>query len=404
MRISARRRQQALPGLRGQARVERRAGDLLGRLQPGDVVVVDHTDLDRATAEGLVRAGALAVLNAAPMMSGRYPSQGPRILVDAGVTVIDRLGDELLAVVRDGSPLRLLDGVVHVGEAHELTGRVVTSAMLDEETQEARSGLAAQLETLTHNAAEFLRREEDLLLHGRGLPPLAVPVRRRTVAVVVDGPSLADELARVRDYLREQEPVVIAVGAAAVALRGAGIKPAVIVVDLRDGEDPPPSAVLDDAKQVVVLVRGPGEPTDFEQRMGRRSSRVETSAQAEDAALLLADAGEAALVVGVGVHATLEDFLDRQRGGLSSTYLTRLKLGPRLVDAEAVPRLYSGRVRPWHLLVVMVAGLLALVAAVSTTPTGAGWSAEWQSWAVTAWDWLVDGWDAVSSWVASLTG
>ncbi|MCL8026071.1 putative cytokinetic ring protein SteA [Nocardioides bruguierae] len=401
MRISGRRREQQLPGLRGTARVERRAGDLLGRLQPGDVAVMDHTDLDRATADGLVRAGVVAVLNAAPMMSGRYPSLGPRVLVDAGVTVLDGLGPTLLTAVRDGVPVRLHDGLVHVGDA-TIEGRTVDADLLDEQATQARTGLSAQLETLTHNATEFLRREEDLLLHGRGLPTLTVSMRRRTVAVVVDGPSLDTELARVRDFLREQEPVVVAVDGAAPALLAAGVKPAVLVVDTRDGAEPPPVAVLEAAKQVVVVVRGAGEPTELEQRLGRRAARVETSAQAEDAALLLADAGGAALVVGVGVHATLEDFLDRQRGGLASTYLTRLKLGPRLVDAEAVPRLYSGRVRPWHLLAVMLAGLVALVAAVSTTPVGSGWSEQWLDWGETAWDGLVAAWDWLSSAVSSL--
>jgi uncharacterized membrane-anchored protein len=139
--------------------------------------------------------------------------------------------------------------------------------------------------------------------------------------------------------------------------------------------------VLKAARDVVVRVeRGAGSPA-LEQldRIGIRPLRFESSATCEDAALIVADAGDASVIVGVGLHATLEEFLDRQRQGLASTFLTRLKVGPRLVDATAVPYLYSGRVRPRHLMLVMLAGLVALMAAVSVTPVGQEWADQWSA-------------------------
>ncbi|GAA4363699.1 putative cytokinetic ring protein SteA [Nocardioides caricicola] len=373
LKIPARQRSAVgLPGLAGTARVERRTRQLLPRLRPGDVAVVEHVDLDRATAQALVDAGVVAVVNAAPMISGRYPNLGPQVLVDAGLLVVDGIGTAGLAAVSDGGTVRIHDGGVYVGDELVAQGREVDPGTVAAELDLARSGLASQLETLTHSSTEFLRREQDLLLHGRGVPRLATKVAGRPVVVVVDGQDAERELAAIRPFVREQHPVLIGVGAGADLLRAAGHRPDVIVVE---GELPPAKA-LRAARDVVVRMDRGSHRDDLEQleRMGIRPLRFESAATPEDAGLIIADAADAAVIVGVGLHATLDDFLDRQRVGLASTYLTRLKVGHRLVDATAVPYLYSGRVRPWHLLLVMLAGLVALAAAVAVTPVGQEWA------------------------------
>ncbi|MGZ6745760.1 MAG: putative cytokinetic ring protein SteA [Nocardioides sp.] len=370
---------EALPGVVGTARVERRTRVLLPRLRPGDVAVLDHLDMDRATAQALVDSGVVAVVNAAPMISGRYPNLGPEVLADAGVLLVDGIGPAGLAAVRDGSQVRLHEGAVHLGQEPDpvAVGREVDAATVREEMAEARTGLATQLETFTHNSAEFLRREQDLLLHGRGLPQPATRIGGRPVVVVVQGHEHAAELAALRPFLAEQHPVLIGVERGAEVLREAGYRPDIVVVDgAADLADQPGAKTLKGARDVVVrLGRGAERgSTDGLERLGVRPLRVVTDATTEDAALLLADQHDASVIIGVGMHATLDEFLDRQRSGLASTYLTRLKVGPRLVDAAAVPQLYSGRVRPRHLLLVMLAGLVALAAAVGVTPVGQDWA------------------------------
>ncbi|WP_166389688.1 putative cytokinetic ring protein SteA [Nocardioides ochotonae] len=368
----------APPGVVATARVARRAGALLPRLRPGDVAVIDHLDLDRDTARALLDAGVGAVLNASPMLSGRYPSQGAALLADAGVLLVEDAGAALLADVRDASVVRIHDGVVHAGAEPDApavaTGQVVDAETLRARMEQARLGLTAQLDSFTRNAAEFLRQEEDLLLHGRGLPRLATRMAGRSVVVVVQGHDHAAELHAARVWLREQAPVVVAVGRAGDDLRERRQRVDVLVVDAADEAAMPSAQTLKSAREVVLRVeRGRAAPVDPLMRMGISPSVVTTGATAEDVALLLAAAGDAALVVGVGMNATLTEFLDRQRSGLPSTFLTRLKLGPLLVDAAAVPRLYSGRVRPHHLLLVMLSGLVALAAAVGVTPVGQEW-------------------------------
>lgn len=368
-----------LPGLLGTARVERRARILLPRLRPGDIAVLDQPDMDRATAQGLVDAGVVAVVNAAPMSSGRYPNLGPELLSGAGVVMLDGIGAAGIRAIADGSRVRLHDADVYVGEDRVATGRSVDARLVGAEMAASRLGLVTQLESFTRNSTEFLRREQDLLLHGRGVPKPATRIAGRAVVVVVGGHEYEAELRGIRPFLREQEPVIIAVGRAADVLHRAGHRPDIIVLDgpAENGEMPA-AATLKAARDVVLRVEPGGGRGDMDslERIGVRPHRFESSATSEDAALILAEAGDPSVIIGVGMHATLEEFLDQKRSGLASTYLTRLKVGPRLVDASAVPYLYSGRVRPRHLLLVMLAGLIALTAAIGVTPVGQEWAAD----------------------------
>jgi uncharacterized membrane-anchored protein len=363
-----------LPGVHGPARLHRRTTSLLGRLQPGDVAVLDHLDMDRETAQALIDAGVAAVVNASPMISGRYPNLGPELLVQAGVTVVDSAGIEVFDRVKDGTEVRIDAGVVHAGATLVATAREVTADVVRREMGQARSGLTAQLESFTHNTTEFLRREQDLLLHGHGIPETATEIAGRPVVVVVRSHGWEDELRGIRAFVREQRPVLIGVDRGADALVEAGHRPDVVVLT-SGSDDLPSAAVLRKARDVVVLVEqgSPRSAIEHLERMSIRPLRFETTATTEDAALLLASTHDAALIVGVGLHATLAEFLDRRRTGLASTFLTRLKVGPDLVDASALPRLYDGAVRPRHLLGALLAGVIAVGAAISVTPVGQQW-------------------------------
>ncbi|MFN8195170.1 MAG: putative cytokinetic ring protein SteA [Nocardioidaceae bacterium] len=378
MKLSVRSRPPTPPaGLVAPARVDRRTSALLARLRPGDVAVVDHVDLDRATAQALVERRVAAVVNAEPMISGRFPNLGPQVLVDAGVPVVDAVGADLLLRVRDGADVRLLDGALFVGDELVATGRVVDAELVREEMEQAGAGLVAQLDSFTRNSVEFLRREEDLLLHGLGLPALRTAMGSRPVVVVVRAPDSAAELAGIERFVREQGALLVGVQRGADVLLHAGLRPHVVVLDSRADEVDTPSAKALRAAKDVVLRVDPGSGRAAEERierLGIRPLACETGASPEDVALLLAHRGEASVVVGVGLHATLEEFLDRQRPGLASTYLTRLAVGERLVDARTLPGLYSGRVRPRHVFWVLLAGLAAVLAAIAVTPVGQQWA------------------------------
>ncbi len=372
------------PGVTGTVRLDRRTTSLVRRLRPGDIAVVDHLDLDRANAEALVDCGVVAVVNASPFISGRYPNLGPELLARSGVVMVDDVGSDVFTRLRDGSTARVHEGQVIVGEetvvtGHELGAEEITSLMED-----ARSGLSTQLQSFTHNTTEFLRREQELLLHGQGVPMTRTVLTGRPVVVVVRGYDYREDLRGLRRFIREQRPVLVGVDAGADALLAAGHRPDIVVVGeegLAQGSQAGErgSTVSDkglrDSREIILHADRAGRAigSDRLDRLGVRHQTLSASGTSEDVALLLADVRGASLIIAVGTHATLDEFLDRQRAGLASTFLTRLRVGPKLVDAKGVPQLYAGRVRAWHLVLVLLAGVIALVVAIAATPVGADW-------------------------------
>ena len=372
-----------LPGVSGTARVDRRTGSLMRRLRPGDIAVIDHLDLDRAPAQALLDRQVVAVVNASAFISGRYPNLGPDLLASAGVVLVDEVGPEVFSALHDGATARLHEGSVLVGDRQVASGRVLGADDVAAQMAEARTGIATQLQSFTHNTTEFLRREQELLLHGRGVPSTRTRITGRPVVVVVRGYDYREDLRRLRRFIREQHPVLVGVDAGADALRSAGHSPDIVVVGeeglAQDGAGEQggtvSDAVLRGAREVVLHADSSGRAVGSERlkRLGVRYQTLAAAGASEDVALLLADVHGASLVVTVGTHATLDEFLDRQRSGLASTFLTRLRVGPKLVDAKSVPQLYAGRVRLWHLALVLLTGLVALAAAIAVTPVGADW-------------------------------
>lgn len=378
---------EAPPGLIAPARVDRRPVALAARLETGAIAVTDAVDLDRAGARALLDAGAAAVVSAGPLFSGRYPAHGPLLLAEAGIEVIDSAGPAVLGEIRDGARVRLHAGTVYVGERVVATGRKVGPDHVRRDMDAARAGLTSQLESFAHDTREVLRGDQDLLLEGEGLPNLAAELAGKHVVVVVDGYDTRAELAGIKHYLRETRPVLIAVDTGADAALASRRTPDVVVLDAQADALPSEDALRQAASVVVRLDPG-SEPAAAErlgrlERLGVRPHRIETTLTSEDVAILMASAGGAAPIVGVGMSATLDDFLDR-RGGMASTWLTRLRAGADLVDARAVAVLYTGRIRPWQLLLALVLGVLAVVAAIATTPVGQEW---WDQLAA-----LVGGW------------
>ena len=360
-------------------RSNRRLSVVLSRLAPGDIAVIHQIDLDSSAARELLRRQPRAVVNTAPFVSGRVANLGPGLLLEAGVLLVEASGVDPDAV-RDGAELRLEDGTLYDGDQPVLSGAVLTPGDLSQRVEAARAGMAAQLDSFTSNAAEYLRRDEEVLLHGRGIPEVRTRLADRPVVVV--GPDAdAGELRSLRRYLREQHPAVIGVDGGADLVVRRRLRPDVVVVGedalagLRDGQAAVNPRALRRARDVVVHTRRPGE-SPVNRRLaalGVEPLQFTGSLNSFDVALLLAHHAGARLVVPVGSRAGLDDLVEGSRSGQAGTFLTRLRLGPRLVDAGAVPQLYSGRIRWWYVLLVLLAGLIALAVAVGTTPVGQEW-------------------------------
>ncbi|GAA4624713.1 putative cytokinetic ring protein SteA [Cellulomonas oligotrophica] len=369
MRVSLRRRA-SVPtgaGLAGTARVDPRTKALTKRLRPGDVAVVDHLDLDRVSAEALVACQPAAVLNAARSTSGRYPNLGPEILVTAGVPLVDDLGPDVMTVP-EGHVLRVVDGAVYDGETLVAEGVLQTPESVAATMEEARAGLSVQLESFAANTMDYLRRERDLLLDGVGVPDIDTVIDGRQVLIVVRGYHYKEDLVTLRSYIREYRPVLIGVDGGADAILDAGWRPDMIVGDMDSVSD----RSLRCGAEIVVHAYRDGRAPGLArvEQLGVPHVVFPATGTSEDVAMLLADDKGAELIVAVGTHATLVEFLDKGRAGMASTFLTRLRVGGKLIDAKGVSRLYQHRISNLQLTLLVLAGLFALGVALASTAAG----------------------------------
>jgi uncharacterized membrane-anchored protein len=385
MRLPTLRRPRALEpdALTGVARLDRRTKRLVTRLRPGEIAVIDHVDIDRVAAESLVAAGVAAVLNAKPSISGRYPNLGPGVLVQAGVVLIDDLGADLFDRVREGGTVSVEGGCVLVGGEPVATGVRQDAESVAQAMKDAREGLSVQLEAFAANTMEYLKQERDLLLDGVGVPEVEIPIAGRHVLIVVRGYDYKEDLEVLRPYIREFKPVLIGVDGGADALVESGYTPDMIIGDMDSVTDD----VLRCGAEVVVHAypdgRAPG--LDRVHRLDVAAVTFPAAATSEDLAMLLADEKGASLIVAVGTHANLVEFLDKGRGGMASTFLTRLKVGGKLVDAKGVSRLYRQNISGSSLLLLVLAAIAAMTSAVAVSTVGKAYLTVVSEW----WDNLV---------------
>ncbi len=351
----------------GTARVGARTKDLTKRLRPGDVAVIDHADIDRVAAEALVAAGPSAVLNAAASTTGRYPNAGPDILLQAGIVLVDDIGPEIMTV-RDGARVSVEGGEVRVDGQAFASGTRQTPETVARDLAEAREGLSDEIERFAENTLSYLRRERDLLLDGVGVPDVRTTVEGRHVLIVVRGYHYREDLAMLRSYIAENRPVLVGVDGGADAILDAGYQPDMIVGDMDSVSD----QALSCGAEIVVHAYRDGNAPGLERvrALGVDPVVFPATGTSEDIAMLLADDKGAELIVAVGTHATLVEFLDKGRAGMASTFLTRLRIGGKLVDAKGVSRLYRTRISNLQLTLLSLAGVAAVLAALWSTAAG----------------------------------
>jgi uncharacterized membrane-anchored protein len=344
----------------------RRTKLLVRHLQRGDIAVIDHLDIDRVSAEELIAAGAAAVLNCRSSSSGSYPNFGPQLLVEAGIHLVDLPEDSLFERVSDGETITVRDEQVLRAGSVLVSGEVLDLARVRAETEARRREVGDALERFAHNTIEHMREERELLAGRIDLPRFATDFRDRSALVVVRGVGHQRDLRALRPFIRDMRPVLVAVDGGAEALLEAGLCPDMIVGDM----DSAGEAALRCGAELVVHSYPDGRAPGRERldELGVPYKLVPAPGTSQDVAMLLAAEKGARLIVAVGSQFNLVEFLDRNREGMSSTFLTRLRIGEILVDAKGVSRLYHPRPGLTPLLVVIAAGLIAMIAVVWMTP------------------------------------
>ena len=359
--------------------MDRRTKRLVQRLQPGEIAVIDHEDLDRVSAEGLVAAGVAAVVNASASISGRYPNLGPLILLQAGIPLVDDVGPLLLRKVREGDEIRLQGDRVYDGERLVGIGIAQSEGSVRETMAEAQLGLGDRFESFARNTVDYIQRERDLLFGGAGLPAIEHTLGGRSVLVVVRGYNYKEDLGVLGPYIRDVRPVLMGVDGGADALIEAGYRPDVIIGDMDSVSDAALRLALRPRK--AFRRRLPTEIVLHAYRDGQAPGRarldalgvpykvVQSAGTSEDVAFLLAHEKGAETIVAVGSHGNLREFLDKGRDGMASTFLVRLRVGEILMDAKGVSRVYSPRLRTRDALLLVVGALAAIGLVILVSPS-----------------------------------
>ncbi len=387
---------ETLPGVAGIARVDRDTGRLLRRVGPGDVVVLDETDLDRHTADRLVEAGVLAVINTSPSISGRYPNLGPEVLVANGIVLMDTVSSDAFGRIKDGSKVRIDSGIVYADKLTKKEPEVLVEGIEFDESAiadrmiEARNGLADHLDAFAGNTTEFVRTESALLIDGVGVPDIELDMRDRHVVVIADGSGHLAELQRLKPFIKEYAPILIGVGSGADTLRKLKYTPDLIVGD----PDEISTETLKSGAEMILPADTDGHAKGLEriQDLGIGATTFPSSGSPTDLALMLADHHGASLIVLAGAPASLEDFFDRgRRDSNPATFLTRLKVGAKLVDANAVSTLYRHRSAGAAVALVVLAALVAIVVVILASHNGSEML-----------DWAIEYWNSFVLWVRGL--
>jgi uncharacterized membrane-anchored protein len=350
----------------GRARLGRKTKDLVKRLSRDDIAIIDHVDIDRVSAESLLDTGVEVVINAAPSISGAYPNLGPLILLRGGVRVIDNVGQQVFERIVEGDEIEIFGGDVLLGGAVVASGVRLTVDAVEEALQEATKSLDDQLDAFVRNTMEFVEKERELLTGAVAVPHLRTRIDGRHVLVVVRGYDYKDDLRTLLPYIKETRPVLIGVDGGADALLEYRLRPDLIVGDMDSVSD----AALGSGAELVVHAYPDGTCPGRERlaTLGVSSTEWRAPGTSEDLALLLASESGADLIVAVGTHWNLLEQLDKGRKGMASTFLVRLRLGPRLVDAKGVSRLYRASVKPSQLLVLVGAALAVITVVISISP------------------------------------
>ena len=350
----------------GPARLGKRTKRLVGGLRPEDIAVIDHEDIDRVSAEDLVTSGVRCVLNAARSSTGRYPNVGPLVLVEGGVHLVDLPGQAVFDVLKDGERIAVRGDTVLRGGEPVLEGEVQELEAVRHAHDRQRLKLGEALEAFAENTMSHIREERELLAGRLPLPDFETSFRDRPCLIVVRGVGHQKDLRILRPYVRDQRPVLLAVDGGADAILEQGLEPDMIVGDMDSASD----GALRSGAELVVHAYPDGRAPGRERldRLGLPYKVVPAPATSEDVAMLVAAEKGAELIVMVGSHFNLMEFLDKNRKGMSSTFLTRLRVGEILVDAKGVSRLYRPSAGGGPIAVVALAAFATFVVIVIASP------------------------------------
>ncbi len=347
-------------------KVDRKTKRLAKRLTSKDIAVINHMDIDEVAANSLVEGKIKLVINASESISGRYPNKGPGILTKKNILIVDNVGKELFDNLKEGEVLTVIDGKIYRDDELIGQGNVLDKEMVEEKIKEAYENLSVELDRFIDNTIEYAKKEKGFILGDVEIPKVKTEYSDRHVLIVVRGQDYKEDLGAITAYIDDMKPILIGVDGGADAIMEFGYMPDVIVGDMDSVSD----EALKKAKEVIVHAYPDGRAPGLKRMedLGIDAITFPAPGTSEDIAMLMAYEYKAELIVAVGTHSNMIDFLEKGRKGMSSTFLVRMKIGTKLIDAKGVNLLYSSKLKMKYIWALIITALFPIVIIASFTP------------------------------------
>ena len=348
-------------------KVDRKTKKLAKRLSAGEIAVINHIDIDEVAANSLVERKIKLVINAAPSISGRYPNKGPKILIDNNILIIDNVGEKVFEELKEGQVIEVNNGQIYRDGQFIGSGEVMDKSVVEKRTQIAYENMSVELDRFIDNTIEYAKREKGFILGETEIPKMTTNYKDRHVLVVVRGQDYKEDLATIKSYIEEMKPILVGVDGGADALLECGYNPDVIVGDMDSVTD----EALKKAKEIVVHAYVDGRAPGLKrvQDLGLDAVVFPAPGTSEDIAMLTAYEYGAELIVALGSHSNMIDFLEKGRKGMASTFLVRLKIGAKLIDAKGVNLLYKSKLKMKYIWALVITAIFPVIIIAYLSPT-----------------------------------
>jgi uncharacterized membrane-anchored protein len=353
--------------IKGKVRLDKRTKNLVTRLRKNEIAVIDHDDIDEVAANTLIHIRPQAIINVQPSITGRYPARGAYKLLKAGIPLIDEVGEQIFTRLREGSTVEIKGDQIFLGNELIAQGKLLTLPDVEQKLQQSNENITTELDNFVDNTLEYAKKEKSILLGNIEIPVISTPMLNRHVLIVVRGSSYKEDLRAIKFYIQEQKPVIIGVDGGADALLEFGLQPDIILGDMDSVSD----AALQSGAEIIVHAYANGKAPGLQRvtDMGIEANVFPITGTSEDAAMLLAWEMGASLLVAVGTHSNMIDFLEKGRKGMASTFLVRLKVGSILVDARGVSQLYKQSLHSKYLVQLLIAALIPIAIILWVSPS-----------------------------------
>lgn len=353
--------------LRGKVRLDKKTKNLIKRINPGEIALIDHENVDEIAGYDLAERKIKAVININSFISGKYPNTGPEILVNSGITLLDQVREDIWDEVKEGEEIEIKEDKVFKNGREIGRGEILGKKEIKEKLELSYENINRELDRFVQNTMEYACKEKDIITGKFPLPYLDISLKGKHVLVVVRGQNYREDLITILPYIREIRPVIIGVDGGADAVKDFGLKPHLIIGDMDSISD----EALISGEEIIVHAYPDGRAPGLERikKLGLKYKLLPAPGTSEDVALLLAYEMGAGLIIALGTHSSMIDFLDKGRKGMASTFLVRLKVGSRLVDARGVSQLYQGKLSPSLLAGLFLAAFIPIFLLILFSPT-----------------------------------